>query len=77
LARQRVASVIVDLQNTTLDLIGLRQARETNEGKPSIIAYGSHVDAGRLKEAREAGCEEVMPRSKYFEGLEKRFERGT
>ena len=30
-----------------------------------VIAFGSHVDTESLKEARDAGCREVMPRSKF------------
>lgn len=30
-----------------------------------IVAFGSHVDIESLRAAREAGCREVMPRSKF------------
>ncbi|WP_240907110.1 response regulator [Paludisphaera rhizosphaerae] len=30
-----------------------------------FIAFGSHVDTQALAAAREAGCQEVMPRSKF------------
>jgi CheY-like chemotaxis protein len=33
--------------------------------RPTVIAFGSHVDTARLDEARQAGCDEVMPRSKF------------
>lgn len=33
--------------------------------RPVVIAFGSHVDTVRLEQAREAGCDEVMPRSKF------------
>ena len=29
------------------------------------MAYGSHVDKARLDQARAAGCDEVLPRSKF------------
>ncbi len=35
-----------------------------------VIGFGSHVDVARLKAARAAGCDEVLPRSAFFEGLE-------
>ena len=35
------------------------------EGRPCVIAFGSHVDEARLNEARAAGCDDVMPRSKF------------
>jgi len=38
-----------------------------------VIGFGSHVDAARLKAARHAGCDEVLPRSAFFEGLESRL----
>jgi DNA-binding response OmpR family regulator len=38
-----------------------------------VIGFGSHVDVNRLKAARSAGCEEVLPRSAFFEGLEKKL----
>jgi hypothetical protein len=34
-------------------------------GPVPAIAFGSHVDKARLDEARAAGCDEVMPRSKF------------
>jgi hypothetical protein len=32
----------------------------------STIAYGSHVDAQRLRSARELGVQKVLPRSSFF-----------
>src|SRR3989442_840134 len=36
---------------------------------PRFVAYGSHVDTATLRAAREAGCDIVLPRSKFVEGL--------
>ena len=36
---------------------------------PRMVAYGSHVDAAVLRAAREAGCDPVLPRSKFVEEL--------
>lgn len=60
------AGVIVDLHNPTLDVATLRA------GLPGvrIVAYGSHVDAERLRAARQAGCDLVLPRSAFVERLE-------
>ena len=33
--------------------------------RPLVIAFGSHVDVARLELARAAGCDEVLPRSKF------------
>lgn len=32
---------------------------------PRVIAFGPHVQAALLSEAREAGCDEVLPRSRF------------
>ena len=50
------AGVIVDLHNPGLDLDGfLVGLRAACPGMPRVIAYGSHVDAARLKAARAGG----------------------
>ena len=37
------------------------------EEKPlRTIAFGAHVQTARLEEARVAGCDEVLPRSRFF-----------
>src|SRR5438876_202770 len=60
--------VLIDLQNPGLDIAVL--AGELKEvSKPCLVAYGSHVDAAALKAAREAGCDVVLPRSKFVEVL--------
>ena len=38
-----------------------------------VIGYGSHDDAARLKAARQAGCDEVLPRSAFFDALQVRM----
>ena len=38
---------------------------------PRVVAYGSHVDVETLRKAREAGCDPVLPRSKFVEELPK------
>jgi CheY-like chemotaxis protein len=35
------------------------------ENRPCVIAFGSHVNTVRLKQARGAGCDEVLPRSRF------------
>jgi CheY-like chemotaxis protein len=40
-----------------------------NENRPLVIAFGSHVMTARLQEARDAGCEEVMPKSQFSGSL--------
>ncbi len=64
---QEIACCIVDLHLPGLNIDELIGALDRLPRKPRVIAYGSHVDAGRLSAARESGCDEVMPRSKYFD----------
>jgi CheY-like chemotaxis protein len=60
--------VLVDLQNPGLEVEtfvkGLKE-----KGVATIVAYGSHVDTATLKAARDAGCDVVLPRSKFVESL--------
>jgi DNA-binding NarL/FixJ family response regulator len=35
----------------------------------NVLAFGSHVDTERLQQARDAGCTDVMPRSKLSSEL--------
>ena len=63
--------VILDLQNPGLDLPALLEdLRQSCQTMPYVVAYGSHVDAGSLRAARQAGCDRVMPRSQFAEELE-------
>jgi CheY-like chemotaxis protein len=71
LAKQQSPScVIIDLANPGLNIRELiDKVRETCASMPRLIAYGSHVDATTLKAARDAGCDLVLPRSKFVEDL--------
>src|SRR5262245_52349032 len=63
--------VILDLSNPGLAVADLlRRFRETGQ-PPFVVAYGSHVDTATLRAAREAGCDVVLPRSKFVEELPK------
>ena len=48
----------------------LAALKEACPAMPSVVAFGSHVDAERLRAARAAGCDRVLPRSKFVEELE-------
>jgi len=65
------ACVIVDLHTAGTDvpalLAGLREVCPT---MPRVVAYGSHVNKELLEAARDAGCDLVLPRSKFANGLE-------
>lgn len=71
LARQEAPScVLLDLAFPGLELSELfRHLGETCPSMPRVVAYGSHVDAERLKAARAAGCDPVLSRSKFVEEL--------
>ncbi|HZY86512.1 MAG TPA: hypothetical protein VFE78_16885 [Gemmataceae bacterium] len=71
LARQSPPhAVLIDLSNPGLALPELlRRLAEACPTMPRVVAYGSHVDAATLRAAREAGCDPVLPRSKFVEEL--------
>jgi hypothetical protein len=60
------AAIILELDHSDFDIA----ATLVKLPKTRIIAYGSHVDVERLKTARKAGCDLVMPRSQFVESLE-------
>ena len=64
------AAVLADLHNDTLDPAALVTAVSATIPRPRIVAFGSHVDAQRLKNARAAGCDLVLPRSAFFDDLD-------
>jgi CheY-like chemotaxis protein len=72
-AGRKSALVILDLHNPGLDVNAVSAALKA-EGV-TLIGFGSHVDSARLKAARQAGCDEVLPRSAFFEGLGDRLRR--
>jgi len=71
LARQSPPrGVLIDLSNPGLVLPELlRRLAEACPSMPRVVAYGSHVDTAVLRAAREAGCDPVLPRSKFVEEL--------
>jgi len=70
LARQQPPTcVIVDLSNPGLRIADLIAGLDALPSRPRIVAYGSHVDTATLRAAREAGCDVVLPRSKFVEEL--------
>jgi CheY-like chemotaxis protein len=71
LARQQPPRcVLVDLAFPGLVLGDLLAAlRGCCSDMPRVVAYGSHVDVAGLTAARAAGCDPVLPRSKFVEEL--------
>ena len=64
-----VACVLIDLHLEGLNLSELLPELRS-AGVRREIGFGSHVDAGRLKAARESGCDVVMPRSQFVKQME-------
>jgi DNA-binding NarL/FixJ family response regulator len=70
LMRQEAPScLVVDLAFPGLDLSELLSRLSAASVPPRVVAYGSHVDTERLRAARAAGCDPVLPRSKFVEEL--------
>jgi DNA-binding NarL/FixJ family response regulator len=62
--------VLMDLHNPGLDLPALlHDLAAVCPQMPRVVAYGSHVEAATLHAAREAGCDLVLPRSRFVEEL--------
>jgi DNA-binding NarL/FixJ family response regulator len=61
--------VILDLQHPGLDIAEIVKSLKGVPSRPLIVGYGSHVDTATLRRAREAGCDLVLPRSKFAEDL--------
>jgi CheY-like chemotaxis protein len=68
--RQAPGGVLIDLGFPGLVLEELmRRLAGACPTMPRVVAYGSHVDAAGLRAARAAGCDPVLPRSKFVEDL--------
>jgi CheY-like chemotaxis protein len=62
--------VLIDLSVAGVNLSEVvDSAGKRGDGRPAIVAFGSHVDTARLNEAEAAGCDEVMPRSRFASTL--------
>ena len=66
-AAQPPALVLVDLNARQGALEGL--ARVCAAGPAPVVAFLSHVQTDLAARAREAGCTEVLPRSKFSANL--------
>ena len=65
----RLRLVLVDLQPGMTGLPALVEQFQTTRKIP-VVAFGSHVATALLDEARQAGCHEVLPRSRLHAGLD-------
>lgn len=64
LAGSSYRCVLIDLGLAGLSVADLVAALP-QEGRPRTVAFGAHVQTARLEEARAAGCDDVMPRSRF------------
>ncbi len=67
LAKAEARCVLVDLHNPGLAIVELMKSLPSP--RPYVVGYGSHVDTQTLSAARAAGCDLVLPRSKFVEDL--------
>ena len=57
--------VLIDLAMAGFDLAQIVSLAHGASGSAKVIAFGAHVQTDLLDEARNAGCDDVMPRSKF------------
>lgn len=67
LADGKFRCVILDLAMPGLAPAAVTAAigHVAEDQRPRVVAFGSHVHTARLEEARQAGCDDVMPRSRF------------
>ena len=68
-ADKKPTCVILDVHVAGLDVATLVPALKKQDPVPYIVAYGSHVEAATLAAARTAGCDLVLPKSRFVEEL--------
>ena len=61
--------VLLDVHVAGDKIAELIPALKALDPAPSVIGYGSHVAAVALQAARDAGCDLVLPNSKFVELL--------
>ena len=64
LAAGDFSCIFIDLADVGLDVAAFF-AQLPPDAHPPVIAFGSHVATARLQAAREAGCDQVLPRSRF------------
>jgi DNA-binding NarL/FixJ family response regulator len=70
-AASPAALILVDLnaKQGALDAVERLCAANGRDNPRRVIAFLSHVQADLAERARSAGCQDVMPRSKFTENL--------
>jgi len=70
LAEHQPRLVIIDLDRDSLSPIEtIATIKALPEPRPAIVGFGMHVNVDRLRAAREAGCDDAMPRSAFVAAL--------
>ena len=61
-----VSLLLLDLAQQDLDPAqALLEWEQSGRPRPHRLAFGSHVHTAALQAARDAGCDDVFPRSKF------------
>jgi CheY-like chemotaxis protein len=68
LAAGQFGCIFLDLADPGLDVADFF-AHLPAQNQPPVVAFGSHVATARLQGARDAGCDEVLPRSRFSASL--------
>ncbi len=63
-AEKSVCIVLVDLNVSSPSVSEIMELLP-GVSKPAVVAFGPHVNTARLEEARAAGCDRVLPRSRF------------
>jgi DNA-binding NarL/FixJ family response regulator len=66
LQQSPTSTVLVDLDHAGLSIDSFVAELRTLVNDVNVIGFGSHVDVAKLRAARQAGCDQVMPRSQFF-----------
>lgn len=72
---QNPTCVLADLSIVGGRIEALMEAVLQQSPRPIVVAFGSHVEVAQLRAAVEAGCDVVLPRSKFVEALESEMPR--
>ncbi len=70
LGTDNFCAVLIDLSIPQLDLAALVNVAESNDKpRPTLVAFGPHVQTKLLAQAEEAGCDVVLSRGQFMKGL--------
>jgi DNA-binding response OmpR family regulator len=65
LERSRTRLVLVDLELPEEQAMGAITAAAGHASRPKVVAFVSHVHEQLAKKAKDAGADEVLPRSRF------------